>query len=335
MTPNTHELRCMLTSASAGVIAYKAWAQQARRERCFNIARLLGALAASKQIRATRAFTDLGEVGTTMRNVDRALESMEPDAVATGPITGTSPLVRELLTRAQRALAENRDLRFDEIGDLYVCATCGNLREGQNVQPCPICGTVPEAHRPFRASEFFGTVGPHGLTSFLEHTAPALRQLVQGLEDELLARRLNGTQPSLKELIGQLIDIDGVFRERAWLILETNKPLLPLAHPPRLESAEKYRGYSIETLLETFQKSRQQTLTLLRGLTSAAWHRTGRHETYGDVDLIQQGNWMVSHERTHLVEMAQLRHDLVVSDETCCEPVELPEVLVENVAEGE
>lgn len=334
MAYDTYDLRRMLTSASAGMIAYKAWAQQARRERYFNIARLLGALSASKQIRSMGAFSDLGEVGTTERNVDRALESMEPEAVATGPITGTSPVVRELLTRAQRALAENRDLRFDEIDDLFVCTTCGNLREGQNVQPCPVCGAVPEAHRPFRASDIFGTLGPHGITSFLEHTPAALRQLVQGLEDKLLVRRLDG-QPSLKELIGHLVDMDSVFRERAWLILETNHPTLPLAHPPRLVAARKYRDQPIEMVLETFQKSRQQTLTLLRGLTSAAWHRTGQHEVYGEVNLINQGNWVVSHERTHLVEMAQLRHDLVVSDETCCEPVELPEVLVDNVAEGE
>lgn len=334
MTHDMYELRRVLTSASAGMIAYKAWAQQARRERHFNIARLLGALSASKQIRAMRAFTDLGEVGTTERNVDRALESMEPEAVATGPITGTTPVVRELLTRAQRALADNRDLRFDEIDDLFVCTTCGNLREGQNLQPCPVCGTVPEAHRAFRASEFFGTLGPHGITSFLEHTPAALQHLVQGLEDNLLVRRIDN-EPSLKELIGHLADMDAVFRERAWLILETNKPTLPLAHPPRLDSAKKYRDEPIEAVIETFQKSRQQTLTLLRGLTNAAWHRTGRHEAYGDVNLIHQGNWVVNHERTHLVEMAQLRHDLVVSDETCCEPVELPEVLVDNVAEGE
>ncbi len=334
MTHDTYELRRMFTSTSAGMIAYKAWAQQARRERHFNIARLLAALGASKQIRAMRAFSDLGEVGTTERNVDRALESMEPEAVATGPITGTTPLVRELLARAQRALADNRDLSFDELDDLYVCTTCGNLREGQNVRPCPVCGTVPEAHRAFRASDFFGTLGPHGITSFLEHTPAALRQLVHGLEDKLLTRRING-EPSLKELIGHLTDIDGVFRERAWLILETNQPTLPLAHPPRLDSASKYRDQPIETVLETFQKSRQQSLALLRGLTSAAWHRIGQHVAYGHVDLIHQGNWVVSHERTHLIDMAQLRHDLVVSDETCCEPVELPEVLVDNVAEGE
>jgi rubrerythrin len=334
MTQDMYELRRVLTSTSAGMIAYKAWAQQARRERHFNIARLLGALSASKQIRAMRAFSDLGEVGTTERNVDRALESMEPEAVATGPITGTTPEVRELLTRAQRALAEDRDLRFDEIDDLYVCATCGNLREGQNVQPCPVCGAVPEAHSAFRASDIFGALGPHGITSFLDHTPAALQQLIQGLEDKLLIRRLDG-EPSLKELIGHLADIDSVFRERAWLILETNQPTLPLAHPPRLDSAIKYRDQPIDMVFATFQKSRQQTLTLLRGLTSAAWHRTGMHEIYGQVNLINQGNWVVSHERTHLVEMAQLRHDLVLSDETCCEPVELSEVLVDNVAEGE
>lgn len=335
MTTDEAELRRIFTSASLGQTAYRTWAQQARRERRFNIARLLDALGAAKIARADRAFRQLGEVGLTTNNVGRALAGLEPEATATGPITATTPLARDLLTRAQHALNENRDLRADELGDLYVCTTCGALREGQITAACEVCGTVPEAHKGFRAIEAMGTLGPHAIMAFLEHSEDSLRKLIVNVDEALLARRLIEDQPSFKELAGHLVDIDAVFRERAWLLLETDRPELPPAHPPRLNAAAAYRSQPMAAILDTFHATRRQTLNLLRGLTSAAWHRLGHHELYGDINLLHQGNWVVSHERVHLVEMAQLRHDLLVADSPRHEAAELPEVVVSDVSEGE
>ena len=83
---------------------------------------------------------------------------MGGSSCTTGPITGRTPLPRELLLRAQNATSENRDLRADELGDIYVCTTCGEMREGQLSGACPVCGTVPEAHKAFRAIEAMGVV---------------------------------------------------------------------------------------------------------------------------------------------------------------------------------
>src|SRR5690242_16202130 len=107
MTTDEAELRRIFTSASLGQSAYRTWAQEARRERNFNIARLFEALSAVKLARAERAFGMLGEVGSTARNVERALGGLEPEAIATGPVTGSSPLARDLLERAQHALSQN------------------------------------------------------------------------------------------------------------------------------------------------------------------------------------------------------------------------------------
>lgn len=335
MSTDEEVLRAILTSASLGQTAYRTWAFQARRERRFNIARLLEALGASKLARAEHTFRQLGEVGTTARNVERALAGLGPVASVTGPVTGTTPLARELLARAHSAINENRDLRADEIGDIFVCMTCGELREGPLVGACPVCGTVPEAHKVFRAIETMGVLGPHAIMAFLEHSEEALRKLVDGLDEDLLARRLLDEQASLKELTGHLVDIDAVFRDRAWLLLETERPELPPAHPPRLDAAAAYRGQPMAEILGAFQKTRRQTLNLLRGLTSAAWHRMGHHELYGEVNLLHQGNWVVSHERTHLIEMAQLRHDLLTGNSASHQAAELPEVVVSDVTEGE
>lgn len=335
MNSDLAELRRLFTSASLGHTAYRTWALQARRERRFNIARLFEALAAAKFARAESTFRRLGEAGSTGGNVARALAGLEPEAIATGPVTGTNPLARDLLLRAQRALAEGRDLRADEMGDLYVCSTCGALREGQIIGACTNCGTVPEAHKSFRAIETMGTLGPHAIMAFLEHSEEGLRKLCEGLADDLLATRPDADQPSLKELIGHLVDIDAVFRDRAWLLLETDRPELPPAHPPKLDAAAAYRSQPIVAILDAFHATRRQTLSLMRGLTSAAWHRSGHHELYGDINLLHQGNWVVAHERAHLVEMAQIRYDLLVRFNTPGAMADLDEVVVSDVSEGE
>jgi rubrerythrin len=336
MTVDRAELRRIFTSASLGHTAYRAWSQQARHERRFNIARLFDALSAAKLARAENAFRQLGEAESAARSVERALAGLEPEAIATGPITGTNPLARDLLQRALHAIRESRDLRADELSDIYVCSTCGFMREGQISGACPNCGSVPEAHKPFRAIEAMGVLGPHAIVHFLEHSEETLRKLFEGLGEDLLARRLSGKEPSLKELVGHLVDIDAVFRERAWLLLETDRPELPPAHPPKLDAAASYRSQPIAAILDSFHVSRRQTLSLLRGLTSAAWHRMGHHELYGDINLLHQGNWVVQHERTHLVEMAQIRHDLLAAaDGASPVPVDLNGAVVTDVSEGE
>ncbi len=304
------EDRRLLVSMSLGETAYSAWAKQARRERFFNVARLLEASAAVKRVRAEQALRRLGEVSQTRMNINRALAGLEPEAVATGPVTGTSAFQRELLERAARALAAGRDLTYREMGDLFVCSACGNLMEGDPPAFCADCGTVREGFLSFRIVDGMGTLGQHAITRRLEQGVATVQALVAGLSEEQLSTPVNGL-PAMKDLIGHLTDMDIVFRERAWMILETNQPRLLTAHPPTLANAVAYRKLPIADVLEQFLASRQQTLALLRGLTPAAWQRIGHHEIYGPVPLTHQGNWVVTHEQGHLIELAQMRHNLL------------------------
>lgn len=332
MTTDEGEYRRMLCSMSLGYTAYHIWAKQARRERRYNIARFFEAASNVKRVRAELALRALGEVGTSAANIERALAGLEPEAVATGPVTGTGFTSRSLLGRAARALAEGRDLTADEIGDLFVCGSCGELLEGAAPVVCPTCGTVREGFLSFRAAEAMGSLGPQSIVKKLEYAIATLRALVDDLDDELLSRPVS--KHTLKELVGHLTDMDVVFRERAWLILETDSPRLPGAHPPTLAKAVLYRTQPIGDLVDAFQASRQQTLSLLRGLTPAAWHRTGHHLVLGVIPLTHQGNWVVDHERGHLVEMAQIRHDLLQHHEDP-RPLSLPPSLIPEVLEGE
>lgn len=335
MTLTADELQRNFVRGSLAQIAYHAWAAQAKRERRFNIARLFEAMAAARTARAEYAFRQMNEIGTTTQNVLRALNSLEPEAIVTGPITGTSPLTRELITRALNALNDGRDLRANELGDLYVCCNCGDMREDYITSACPICGTVAEAHKAFKSIEAMGVLGPNAIMRFLEASENGLRSMFAELDEELLGRRPAPDKPSMKEVAGHLADVDAVFRERAWLLLETDMPELPPAHPPRLDAAAAYRTMPIDTVMEAFHASRKQTLSLLRGLTYAAWHRLGHHELYGNVNLIHQSNWVIAHERNHMIDIAQLRHDLLTGDGTLHPSAELTEIVVADVSEGE
>ncbi len=326
------ESRRLLCNMSLGYTAYYVWAKQARRERRYNIARLFEASSCVKRIRAEQAFRDLGEVGPTQANLERALAGLEPESVATGPVTGTSAISRELLSRAAQALSESRDLKAEELQDLFVCGSCGELMEGAP-SVCAVCGTVSEGFITFRAAESMGNLGPYNIVRRLEQTFKTLQGLTEHIDEELLALRpLHGY--SIKELIAHLADMDVIFRERAWLILETDTPRLPSAHPPKLSRNDPARAQPIADLLDNFQHTRQQTLGLLRGLTMAAWHRVGFHEIFGSIPLTHQGNWVVEHERGHLIEMAQLRHDLLEHRAVEDLPV-LPVTLRQEVLEGE
>ncbi|RRR73422.1 MAG: rubredoxin-type Fe(Cys)4 protein [Candidatus Viridilinea halotolerans] len=332
MSLDEHEYRRLLCSMSLGYTAYHVWSLQARRERKFNIARLLAAASSVKRIRAELSFRALGEVSNSQENIARALAGLEPESIATGPVTGTGAISRELLSRAARALTENRDLLATELDDLFVCTGCGELIEGE-VDACVVCGTVREGFHTFRAAESMGTLGPTSIMRRLEQSIETIKALISDIDEQLLAVRAVGGY-SIKELLGHLADTDEVFRERAWLILEMDEPRLPAAHPPKLAKAEIYRAHAVGDLFEHFQASRQQTLGLMRGLTAAAWRRTGNHPIFGVVPLTHQGNWVIEHERIHLVEMAQLRHDLLHQHDQFNPPV-LPPNLVAEILEGE
>jgi hypothetical protein len=180
-----------------------------------------------------------------------------------------------------------------------------------------------------------GTLGPHAIMHALEHSEATLRAMMHDLDESILVCPGNDNAPSLKEVLGHLNDMNLVFCERVRLILDTNNPELPAAHPPRLNAAVHYRDRDINAILEAFHESRRDCLLSLRGLTSAAWHRPATHVSYGQINLLHQGNWMVHHERTHLVEMAQQRHDLLVNCGKAQLDANRPDLIGDRLNEGE
>lgn len=56
-----------------------------------------------------------------------------------------------------------------------------------------------------------------------------------------------------------------------------------------------------------YQSAREDTVARLARIDSAGWQRTGRHEEFGRVTLIEQASYFAAHELTHLRQLEQLR----------------------------
>jgi len=63
MNMSEQELHQLFTSASMGHVAYRAWADKARHERRFNIARLFDALCEARGARAMRSPVGANALG--------------------------------------------------------------------------------------------------------------------------------------------------------------------------------------------------------------------------------------------------------------------------------
>ncbi|MFN8565964.1 MAG: DinB family protein [Kouleothrix sp.] len=203
---------------------------------------------------------------------------------------------------------------------------------------CPTCGTVPEALQALSRDRGGGGHGhawatcDHGISSIAKRRCASC--------STVSTKRSLGDPAGPGPAFAQRADRPpGRYRRgvsRARVAAARDRPARAAAGAPAApRCAAAYRSQPMAAILASFHATRRQTINLLRGLTSAAWHRHGHHELYGEIDLLHQGNWVVAHERAHLVEMIQVRHDLLVLSQAAKVSPDLGEVVVTNVSEGE
>jgi rubrerythrin len=145
---------------------YLNFAEQARREKLPNIARLFEAAAYAEQIHASNHLRALGGVKTSSENLEAAfggetfeIDEMYPAYQVVAELQGE----KKALNSMQWALAAEKvhaqlygaakpkaDAKQD-VGDkeIWVCSSCGFTMEGEAPDVCPICGAKHEKFRKF------------------------------------------------------------------------------------------------------------------------------------------------------------------------------------------
>jgi rubrerythrin len=145
---------------------YLNFAEQARREKMPNIARLFEAAAFAEQIHASNHLRALGGVKKTPENLEAAFggESFEIDEMYPAyEVVAEAQKEKKALNSMQWALAAEKvhaqlysaakpkaEAKKDvETKEIWVCSSCGFTMEGEAPDVCPICGAKHEKFRKF------------------------------------------------------------------------------------------------------------------------------------------------------------------------------------------
>ena len=154
-------LRDAYAGESQAHMKYLIFADRAEKEGKPNIARLFRAIAFAEQVHATNHLATLGDVGSTVENLQAAIdgenfevEEMYPAYDAVAKLQSEKGAIRSvhyaieaekihaaMYTEAKQTAKEGKDA---DIGNIYICPVCGYTVEGAAPDTCPVCGVPKE-----------------------------------------------------------------------------------------------------------------------------------------------------------------------------------------------
>jgi rubrerythrin len=163
--PKTQEnLATAFAGESQANRKYLAFARQAEKEGHAQIARLFRAAAEAETLHALAHLGNMGGVGTTLENLEKAVAGetyefteMYPPMVEQAKAEGhrartmldfaarAEKVHAGLFAQALEALRAGKDLSQLEV---YLCPVCGHLELGVPPDRCPICGAAKAKYQP-------------------------------------------------------------------------------------------------------------------------------------------------------------------------------------------
>lgn len=149
---------------------------------------------------------------------------------------------------------------------------------------------------------------PEHALEILSRTPATLRALLDGLSNGWTHSNHETDPWSPYAVVGHLIhgeETDWIPRARIILEHGDARPFEPF---DRFAQFERFHGYTLEQLLETFAQLRQQNLETLREMRLAPeqWERQGLHPELGRVTLRQLLAAWVVHDLNHIGQIVQV-----------------------------
>jgi len=143
--------------------------------------------------------------------------------------------------------------------------------------------------------------------NLLNRTPQVLKDLLSGIPDKLLHATEGGDSWSPYDVVGHLIHgekTDWIPRMNICLSDSDDKTFTPF---DRFAQFEDSKGKTIDELLETFHKLREENIVTLRNfqLSSADLERTAIHPAFGTVTFQQLLATWVVHDQNHIYQIAR------------------------------
>ncbi|MFW9779328.1 MAG: DinB family protein [Candidatus Heimdallarchaeota archaeon] len=218
-----------------------------------------------------------------------------------------NPHFIDALETGKNAMKENRLPFITEIPDPYVCRRCGQSNLGMPSAKCPGCGAWPHTFQHFLPIYYLNEFETLEAMKNLRETPKKVSMLMAGLDEEILTKTPTEGSWSIQQVVTHLRDAQGVLSHRLTLLLEQDNPILTAEAVFDWATREEGKQTTTADIFQQYQNSRDETITMLEGISRKDWMRSGEHEEFGRVTLKQQVSYFAAHELTHLRQLDSLR----------------------------
>ena len=265
----------------------------------YNAAKLFWALAYSQEIQDSNECI----LASTPQELEREIEAVISDLRSSGENEKLIAAIRS----GQLAAQENRTIPYSEIPSTYVCRACGEILLETSPTDCPKCGAEALSLREFPPVYYLEPLFPEQALAALESAPEEIELMLQGLDSKRLSDPLQPGEWSFRDLLFHLFLAQELLATRVEKMLSEQNPVLKSLAAWAVENQDQL---STEQLFEKYRASRQATLKRLKEADAEDWLRTGQHDEFGDITILQQASYFAKHERSHFPQFKVIRQSL-------------------------
>jgi hypothetical protein len=216
---------------------------------------------------------------------------------------GVNSTLLKAMERGLEAVRADQGIPYSDIPGVHVCRQCGEIAIGKVPDQCFGCGGFEMIFRTIPPVHYLDPLPPDQALAGMDSVAVALARLMQGVSaDQMNAQPAPG-EWSFGEVLIHLLGTQYLIAGRVDKILDEDNPLLRSVGVAELSQGDTPAA----ELFEKFKQSRAKMLARLRTISSADWWRTGVHEEFGIVTLLQQVSYFAKHDHAHLTQIENLR----------------------------
>ena len=281
------------------IVQMLALAARMEDEGQLNLAKLLRAASDGLLRRAAyrqKPTADKDGLVGEVRELSQALTALEID-----------PHLIAVLQRGADNLAQGQLTLIEDAPHPYVCRTCGQVVLSEPDTQCPTCGASPLTFLQFPPVFWLDALDPFQAKAYLRQTPEQVAVILEGLSDTELDRQPADGGWAIRHVIAHLRDAQLLVDYRIQLMLAEDNPSLEAKAVFEWATQEGERPLPVQEIFDAYLTSRRDTLTRLESIPLADWWRTGRHQEFGVVTILQQASYFAVHDVTHLPQLENLR----------------------------
>ncbi len=266
----------------------------------YNGAKLLRALAFSEETRLSRLPEGASDSAWIHREMELIIKEVQQ--------SGTDQELVFALDHARQGALENRTISIQDAPPVFVCRFCGEIALKQPPNCCPGCGARKLAFREILPTYYLEPLTPAQALEGLEYAVQEVIRQTTDLTEQQMIWSPEPGEWAVRDLILHLLTAQQLLAGRVEkMLIEENPSLKSLAAWAEMDETES----TGKEALDRYVRLCFLTVNRLKGIGLSDWQRTGFHDEFGEITILQQAGYFARHDQYHLPQLEGLRRSLI------------------------